>query len=95
MRRDSLKRRVVCVAVYGIMHFKDLLGIIARIGYRIPISGLYSATLPFNELINPDNETYQVRYSFGKHVSFCKALIHLRYHLNLDICAFGDILFVK
>ena len=36
---DCLKGRVVCGTVYEDMHFKDLLGFIARVEYRIPVPG--------------------------------------------------------
>ena len=38
---DCLKCRVVCGTVYGDMHFKDLLGSIVRVGYRIQVPDFY------------------------------------------------------
>ena len=37
MQPDCLKGQVVCGTVYGDMHFKDLLGSFARVGYCIPL----------------------------------------------------------
>ena len=34
---DCLKGRVDCGTVYGDMHLKDLLGLIVRVGYHIPV----------------------------------------------------------
>ena len=41
VQSDSLKGRVVCGTVYGVMHLKDLLGSIIRVGYRIPVPDFY------------------------------------------------------
>ena len=38
---DCLKGWVVCGAVYGDIHLKDLLGSMARVGYRIPVLDFY------------------------------------------------------
>ena len=38
---DCLKGRVVCGTVYGNMHFKDILGSFARVGYCIPVLDFY------------------------------------------------------
>ena len=37
VRPDCEKGRVLCGAVYGDMHYKDLLGSIARVGCCIPV----------------------------------------------------------
>ena len=50
MQPDCLKDRVVCGTVYGEMHLKDLLGSIARVGYRIPVPDFY---LVLHELSMP------------------------------------------
>ena len=38
---DYLKGRVVCGTVYGDMHLKDVLGLILRVGYCIPVPDFY------------------------------------------------------
>ena len=38
---DCLKGLVVCGTVYCDMHFKDILGSIVRVGYRIPVLHFY------------------------------------------------------
>ena len=38
---DCLKGRLVCGTGYGDMHFKDLLGSIAKVGYCIPVPDFY------------------------------------------------------
>ena len=41
MQPDCLKGRVVWETVYGDMHFKDLLGSIAKEWYHIPVLDFY------------------------------------------------------
>ena len=41
VQSDCLKGRVVCGWVYGDMHLKDLLGLIVRVGYCVPVPDIY------------------------------------------------------
>ena len=42
---DFVKNRVVCGTVYRHMHYKDILGAIVNVGYRIPVPRFLSSAL--------------------------------------------------
>ena len=41
MKSDCIKGRAVCETVFGDMHYKDLLGSIAIVGYFVPVPDFY------------------------------------------------------